>query len=53
MMKKYGEAGMAAKDVATGDGSVKDFVDTSARLAPLSTTIYAKGIARLNDEMTQ
>ena len=53
MMKKYGEAGMAAKDVATGDGSVKDFVDTSARLAPLSTTIYAKAIGRLNDEMTQ
>lgn len=53
MMKNYGEAGMAAKDVATGDGSAKDFVDTAARLAPLSTTIYAKGLARLNEEMTQ
>lgn len=53
MMGKYWDAGKAAKDVATGDGSAKDFVDTAARLAPLSTTIYAKGLARLNEEMTQ
>ena len=53
MMEQYGKAGQAAKDVATGDGSAKDFVDTAARLVPLSTTIYAKGIARLNEEITQ
>jgi len=53
MMKKYGEAGAAANDVATGDGSAKDFIDTAARLAPLSTTIYAKAIENLNDKMTK
>ena len=53
MMEQYRATGEAAGDVATGDGSAKDFVDTAARLAPLSTTIYAKGIARLNDEMTK
>jgi hypothetical protein len=50
LQRMYDTTDEAAK-LSTGEGSAKDFFDTSVRLVPLSNTIYAKGLLELIDEM--